>query len=138
MYVNDRPFQYVENEKVFHYYGRKREIEFLNRIYKLADMPSNDIRVDNFEEEISLHTVNNNDWSEYWIFEDERLGLKNGNDEALLKFLCQMFHPVVRNEKSDWQSVLKTVNELLKVDGYEIYESEKISNKSVYSYRAIL
>lgn len=72
------------------------------------------------------------------IFEDERLGLKNGNDETLLKFLCQMFHPVVKNEKSDWQAVLITVNELLKADGYEIYEIEKMSNKSVYFYRVIL
>lgn len=64
-YVFDRPFQYTEDEKVFHYYGRIREIEFLNRIYKLADMPSNDSRVDNFQEEISLHTLSNKDWSEF-------------------------------------------------------------------------
>lgn len=137
-YVYQRNFDDREEEKVFHYYGRKNEIDFLNRIYKLADMPSNDSRVENFEDEISMHTINNNDWSEYWIFEDERLGLKSGNDETLLNFLCQIFHPIVRNEKSGWQFVLSIMNEFLKVDGYEIYESEKISNKSVYSYRIIL
>lgn len=136
-YIRDRPFGYEDNEKVFHYNGRKSEIEFLNRVYKLADMPSNDSRVENFEKDIFLHRVNNEDWPEYWIFEDERLGLNNGNDNTLLNFLCQTFHPIVRNEKSGWQSVLDVINGFLKVDGYEIYESEKISNKSVYSYRAI-
>jgi serine/threonine protein kinase len=122
----------------FHYYGRRSEIDFLNRIYNLTDMPSNDSRVKNFEEEIWIHRVDNNDWPEYWIFNDERLGLEHGNDETLLKFLCQMFHPVVRNEKGDWQSVLANVNRLLLADGYEIYESEKMSNRSVYSYRVII
>ncbi|MDD4730102.1 MAG: protein kinase, partial [Dysgonamonadaceae bacterium] len=71
-----------ETERVFRYYGQKGEIEFLNRIYKLADMPSNDSRAANFEEEILLHRVSNEDWPEYWIFDDERLGLQNGNDET--------------------------------------------------------
>lgn len=46
-----------------------------------------------------------------------------------------MFHPVVRNEKSDWESIFERINELLKVDGYELYEISKISNHSVYGYR---
>ena len=46
-----------------------------------------------------------------------------------------MFHPVVRNEKSDWESIFERINELLKVDGYELYEISKISNRSVYGYR---
>jgi len=137
-YFVNRPYDHEEPEKIFHYYGRKSEIEFLNRIYKLAEMPSHDSRADNFEKDIILHRANNEDWPEYWIFEDDRLGLKNGNDETLLNFLCQMFHPVVRNEKSDWQSILTIINEMLEVDGYQIYESDKISNKSIYSYRAII
>lgn len=137
-YVLYRNFENMEKEKVFHYYGRKREIDFLNRIYKLADMPSNDTREGNFQDEISQHTINNNDWSEYWIFEDDRLGLKNGNDETLLIFLCQIFHPIVRKEKSGWEFILSIINEFLNIDGYEIYESEKISNKSVYSYRIVI
>jgi len=31
--------------------------------------------------------------------------------------------------------VLEDINKLLDEDGYEIFESEKISGKSVYSYR---
>ncbi len=137
-YVYDRMPQYSEHEKVFNFFGRKTEIEFLNRLYKLEEMPSNDKRVPNFEKEIYLHRIKNEDWPLYWIFDDERLGLKNGNTDTILKFPSEMFHPVVRNEKSNWQSVLNSVNEFLRVDGYEIYESEKISSKSVYSYRAIL
>lgn len=63
-------------------------------------MPSSDSRFDTFEGEIQQHTINNYDYKHSWVFHDDRLGLKNGNDEILLKFLCEMFHPVVRSEKS--------------------------------------
>lgn len=66
---------------------------------------------------------------------DERLLWNDGNDELILRFICEMFHPVVRNEKSDWESIFERINELLKVDGYELYEISKISNHSVYGYR---
>ena len=46
-----------------------------------------------------------------------------------------MFHPLIRSEKSDWETALNEINVLLAEDGYEIYASEKISGKTVYSYR---
>ncbi|MEG2056264.1 MAG: hypothetical protein RR059_08060, partial [Clostridia bacterium] len=59
----------------------------------------------------------------------------DGNDEIILKFICEVFHPVVRNEKCDWKSIFTQVNDLLKIDGYELYEISQISNRSVYGYR---
>ena len=58
-----------------------------------------------------------------------------GDDEILLRFLSEMFHPVVLKKHSDWKAVLENINNLLDADGYEIYESTKISNRAVYSYR---
>jgi hypothetical protein len=84
--------------------------------------------------------MNNEDWPWNWVFEDERLGLVGGDDDCLLRFLCEMFHPEVRdwyNEKVKDISlgVLKQLNDLLGEDGYEIYEIDKISGRPVFSYR---
>lgn len=128
-------FHELINARIFYYYGRRDDLTFLKRLYDLKSMPSEDSRFHTFEEEIIQHTIANDDYEYGWVFDDDRLGLKSDNDEILLKFLCEMFHPMVRLEKSDWKNVLAEINELIKADGYEIYESEKISGRSVYSYR---
>jgi eukaryotic-like serine/threonine-protein kinase len=134
-YMDEPPLQYQEPEKVFYYSGKRDELFFLKRLYKLENMPSVDHRFKTFEEEIQQHIINNNDYRYGWVFNDERLGLKKGNDETLLKFLCEMFHPTIRSDKAGWQNVLGHINELIREDGYETYESEKISGRAIYSYR---
>jgi len=121
-------------ERVFYYSGRRDDITFLNRLYDLKAMPTEYSGM-TFEDEIHRHTVANNDLEYGWVFSEERLGLRSGDDEILLKFLCEMFHPIVRSEKSDWEQVKDDINALLKADGYEIYESEQISGRSVFSYK---
>lgn len=118
--------------------GRLSEVEFLSRLYDLNNMPSYDRRFKNAYGDIIQHTVNNDDWDEYWMFSDDRFNLsKDGGDEPLLAFLCEMFHPVVRLEDYPWREYLKKFNQLLQPDGYELYESENISGREVYKYREI-
>lgn len=133
IFSQNPPFQ--EPERVFHYAGRRDDLTFLSRLYDMENIPSKDSRLKTFADEIQRHTVANDDYPYGWVFRDERLGLIHGNDETLLKFICEMFHPLIRSEKSDWQSVKCDLNELLKKDGYEIYESETISGRSVFSYK---
>lgn len=125
------PFQ--EPECVFNYYGRRTEIQFLEKLYNLDsfDSPWDDT----LRDEITQHTIRNNDYPYGWVFDDNRFELMSCNDDFFLQFIAQMFHPLFRSEKSDWQSALTEINHLLSFDGYELYESEKISGKSVYSYR---
>ncbi|MCY9775183.1 hypothetical protein M5W62_19775, partial [Paenibacillus larvae] len=52
-----------------------------------------------------------------------------------LKFICEIFHPAVRDEKGYWKEFLEIVNKSLQNDGYEIYPAKKISNRDVYSWR---
>lgn len=118
-------------------YGRFDEISFLKRIYSLETMPSNDARYKNAEEDIIQHTINNDDWDIDWVFFDERFGLKEGTDEQFLLFICEIFHPTVRNEKENWKSFLKHINELLIYDGYEICENDYISGRPVYSWNRL-
>jgi serine/threonine-protein kinase len=120
------------------YNGRLNEIEFLSRLYDLNNMRSNDSRYKNALGDIRQHTVNNDDWDANWVFSDERFMLIQGNDDdILLNFLCEIFHPFVRNESQSWREILKKVNELLLPDGYELYESSHISGRNVYSWRDI-
>ncbi len=130
--LNDTP-AFQEPERVFYYYGRRDDITFLEKLYDLDSCKN--LQDETFREEIHRHTIRNNDYIYGWVFDDERLKLKSGDDETLLKFIAMMFHPLIRSEKSDWKLVLNEINKLLKEDGYEIYESDKISGKSLFSYR---
>lgn len=117
------------------YYGRMEEIEFLSRLYDLDKMQSNDSRYRSAREDIIQHTVNNDDFPNCWVFQDERFELKNGSDETFLKFLCEIFHPLVRDEMKEWEKFFNKVNELLRIDGYELYVKQRISGRAEYGYR---
>lgn len=118
------------------YFGRLSEIEFLKKLYRLEEMTNNDRRYRNAEEEIQAHTFNS-DYEPGWVFRDDRFELLKGEDNILLDFLCAVFHPENRNEKGYWEEYLRKINELLRADGYELYESDKMSQRSVFSWRRI-
>lgn len=131
----DLGYFFDTNKVSYPYYGCLEEIEFLKRLYDLKSLPSYDSRYPDAESDIWQHTINNDDYPFCWVFEDERFQLKKGRDETYLKFLCEIFHPIVRNEKGYWKEFLDEVNRLLQVDGYELYVSGKISDREVYSWR---
>ena len=56
-------------------------------------------------------------------------------DESILKFICEMLHPAVRNEKYQWKQYLEKFNELLEPDGYELYPAQHISGRDVFAAR---
>lgn len=126
-----------ETEKVYMpYHGRFTEIEFLDRIYHLEELPSKDYRYKNAKGDIYCHTVSFDDWPEFWFLDDDRFELKDGyDDEPMLKFLCEMLHPAVREEGSPWREYLERINELLRQDGYELYAAYRISGRDIYKAR---
>lgn len=128
-------FEEIPCEYSMCYYGRLTELEFLSRVYDLKSMPSTDSRFKNAEGDIRQHTINNDDWDENWVFSDPRFQLNSGSDESLLKFLCQMFHPIVRREDQPWAEILKVINQLLRYDGYELYEENHISGRAIYGWK---
>ena len=118
------------------FYGRLTEIDFLSRIYDLDNLPSTDSRFSNASGDIWQHTINNDDWDDYWFFYDDRFHLSNGNDDQyILRFICEMLHPAVRKEQSNWRKYLEKFNELLEPDGYELYVCKKMSGRDVFSFR---
>lgn len=128
--------EFFDSKRIkYGYYGRLSEIDFLKRIYDLKSLQSFDNRFDDAEGDIWQHTINNDDYEEGWVFEDARFELLNGDDEVLLKFLCTVFHPAVRNENGYWKEFLEAVNGLLRADGYELYSESKISGRDVFGWR---
>lgn len=119
----------------YSYYGRLSEIDFLKRNYNLESLESYDSRFNNAVGDIWQHTVNNDDYEDGWVFEDDRFQLMNGDDEILLKFLSSVFHPAVRYESCYWKEFLNAVNGLLRNDGYELYPESQISGRDVYGWR---
>lgn len=119
----------------YNYNGRLDEIDFLKRLYNLKNLPSYDSRFLDAEGDIRRHTIANDDYEDGWVFKDDRFELLNGDDEVLLKFLCEVFHPAVREEKGYWKETLDEVNTLLRKDGYELYPESQISCRDVYGWR---
>ncbi len=111
--------------------------EFLNRIYRLSDLPSLDKRYQTAAEDIYQHCVNNDDYPVNFVVDDERFNLRNASDEDLLKFICEVFHPEVRDETSAWQIILSAINEALSKDGYIICPCSRISGREVYGWKTL-
>jgi hypothetical protein len=121
------------------YSGRLEETDFLSRIYDLNKLPSEDSRFGSMSSDIWQHRINNpNDWPDNWVFYDNRLDLLNCPDGDFLQFLSEMIHPLVRGDADEVEKLLLIFNDNLKHDGFEIVEKTRISNKPIFSGRAIV
>lgn len=128
----------MERKDYMPFYGRLEEIPFLSRLYNLEEMPSTDHRYKNALGDISCH-LHFGDYEECWFFDDERFHLLDGDgDDNLLRFMCEMLHPVVREKGSPWKEYLAKFNELLRPDGYELYAAQHISGRDIFQYREIV
>lgn len=124
------------NKKIQYFWsGRLDETAFLSRLYNLQEIESTDHRFKNAYGDITQHRINNWDWEEDWVFYDPRFGIKNVNDKEFLRFILEIFNPAVRDESKDWEGALDKINEFLKRDGFEIYESDNISGRQIFQYR---
>lgn len=125
-------------ESRFHWSGELEEPEFLKRIYPLEQLPSRDSRFDSAESDIWQHRINNYDWEDDWIFEDDRFQLADGEDELFLKFLIESVHPVVRPNMQEARELVEGYNSHLQYDGYELYVESRISGRAIYGYKEII
>jgi len=115
-----------------------KEFDFLNRIFNLQELESTDSRYKNMSGDFFQHRINNDDWSDDWVFEDSRLNLMKCQNEIFLKFLCETIHPVVRTDQKEVKNLLKIYNSNLEADKFEIFQIKVISDKPVFSARLII
>jgi len=118
--------------------GNLDEPAFLNRLYRLRDLPSSDRRFADAADDIWQHRVNNQDGDNDWVFFDSRFDLLNGSDEVFLRFLAEMVHPVVRRDPNEVLKLVELLNRHLTVDGWELVERMRISARPVFVARRLL
>lgn len=116
------------------WWGDLEEIAFLSRLYDLHELPSTDSRREDAEGDILQHRVANDDWSDDWIFSDERFGLTT-SDEHLLRFLCETIHPEVRADAAEVRRLAELINDHVRRDGWEIFIARTISEYPVFGWR---
>lgn len=112
-------------------------MEFLGRLYRLDELPSNDPRFENAFEDIWQHRVNNLDGGQDWVFYDDRFGLFQ-DEEKFLQFIAATIHPVVRPDRDEVQKMLAMYNRHLNADGWEMVEVTRISGRPVFAARSML
>jgi hypothetical protein len=115
--------------------GNLDDPQFLGRIFDLTALPSLDPRFSDAAGDIWQHRVNNYDWDDDWIYDDPRFNLRGCDDEVLLRFLCEMVHPVVRSDAVEAQRLVQLFNDALREDGYEIVERTRLGTRSIWSAR---
>lgn len=124
-------------EKV-QWHGRMDEIQFLERIFDLHALPSNDRRHKDARDIWQHRVLNPEDWDDNWIYEDSRFNLLRGTDEVFLRFLCEIVHPLVRPDSDEVTTLVKLFNENLAEDGWEIFETVRLGGKPVFAARQIV
>ena len=126
----------ISAEKV-RWSGRLEEPEFLARLYDLGSMSSTDRRFKDAAGDTWQHRVNNYDWDDDWVFYDARFELQSGDDEVLLRFLCETIHPVVRPDVTEAERLCQMYNQMLTNDGFQLVEKTRLSGKPVYVGRYV-
>ncbi|KOX14545.1 hypothetical protein ADK67_42075 [Saccharothrix sp. NRRL B-16348] len=116
--------------------GGLDEIDFLDRLYDLDQLPSTDSRHTTAREDIIRHRRANLDWDEDWIFHDQRFGLAD-SDQALVEFLAEMLHPAVRTDLVEVEHLHALLNRILAHDGYELVQVDAISGTPIFAAHRI-
>ena len=112
--------------------GRLDEAEFLSRGFDLNDLPSHDPRHDDMAGDILRHRVMNpEDWPDDWVFSDVRFDLLHVPDEVFLRFLCEMVHPVVRDD-AEADDMVTDFNSYLAPNGYRLSVIGKMSGRRLF------
>lgn len=119
------------------WWGRLEETEFLSRLYDLSQLPSTDSRYTDASGDIWKHRVVNDDWEDGWIFSDSRFSLQRGDDEILLRFLCETLHPVVRTDATESERICQLYNQFLINDGFRLVEKTRLSGKPIFTGRYV-
>ncbi len=114
------------------WFGALDEVSFLSRIYELSILPSGDSRFETAEGDIWQHCVNNADWPLDWIYGDPRFRLYDADEETLLRFICEVVHPVVRRDAEEQTALVTAFNGHLAADGWELVEDQVIDGRPIY------
>jgi ABC-type lipoprotein export system ATPase subunit len=119
-------------------------MNFLESIWNLRSMPSEDERFDDAYGDILQHIVNNNDWDYEYLFFERLQILKD--DERFVDFLNKIIHPDLRVNEESIMNYYYLINPFLDKEnliyilvsytdgGLPVYHiSEKVEGESLYA-----
>lgn len=97
-------------------------LEFLNTVWDLKSMPSEDARFNDAEGDVIQHTINNNDWEIDYLFKD-RLRLF-GSDETFIRFIESVVSPRFRSGEDEILNFVVLINDILEKDKFQLSLTE--------------
>ena len=103
-------------------------INFLNSIWDLRSLPSEDQRFDNAYDDAYKHLVSNDDWTYEYTFIDRFKLLEN--DDHFTLFLETLVHPNYREGKEDIEFYVTLINSEL--EDHALYLSDYFEDLPIY------
>ncbi|GCE17278.1 hypothetical protein [Dictyobacter kobayashii] len=113
------------------FYGHLDLPEFLDHIWDLRSLPSNDNRYGNAYYDLWKHTVEFDDYSPREVLFDH-LDIMSCEDTVFLKFLEECTHPLVVFDNQVIDTRVSTINDLLVHDGYMLKFDHRVQGDPVY------
>jgi predicted ATPase len=109
-------------------------LAFLNRIWNLRDMPSEDSRFKNAYDDAHQHMVNNSDWDYDYLFL-ERFKLIDGDEKHFILFLETVVNPTVRKSKDEIIFFVSKINLAIHSSGYRLILTDYFEELPVYHFK---
>jgi hypothetical protein len=118
------------------FHGRMGVIEFLDRIWTLAEMPAVDRREPNLRADLQRHYVHWGDYNDAQVLFDI-LRITRCPDDQFGRFLALCLHPLVRADAGERGELLTIFNSQLAADGFVLAETSRISGHPVFEMTTI-
>ena len=117
----------IKEKNAFIWEQDKGILTFLDEIWRLESMPSQDIRFTNAFQDIYHHTVNNDDWDYQFLF-GERLKLFQ-EDVKFIKFIETLVNIKYRKNEDDLMKYVLLINSYLEKDSFVLALSKYDENE---------
>lgn len=122
----------LQNEGIS-WQGALDDVEFLQPIFDLDALPSTDSRYKTAGQDIWQHRINNpTDWSEDWIYTDERFRLVEGPDVTFLEFIERLISPKARPDIRQAARLAERISRELERTGWSVVQRESLNGDVVF------
>lgn len=109
-------------------------LTFLNKIWDLRQMKSQDSRFKDAYEDARQHIINNNDWTMEFLF-IERFKILNGDEKYFILFMEAIVSPTVRKNKEEILQYVSTINSIIQSSGSKLTLTGYFEELPVFRYR---